>query len=106
MEELGGVKFADWGLNLDLGNGSLTGFGGGGVGVLDTMAGDFTTGKKDDALGLSFGLADVIDWSLLVDAFEDSFRDITVEVERFDLGSGGVGGLFEGRVPTVRGAED
>ena len=101
MEELGGVKFADWGLNLDLGNGSLTGFGGGGVGVLDTMAGDFTTGKNDDALGLSFGLADA---SLLVDTFrEDSFRDITVEVERFDLGRGGVSGLFEDR---VRGTED
>ena len=86
-----------------MGNGSLAGLGGGGVGVLDTMAGDFTTGRNDDALGLSFGLAG---WSLLVDIFEDSFRDITVEVERFDFGRGGVGGLFEVRDTTVRGTED
>lgn len=44
--------------------------------MLDTMAGDFTTGRKEDALGLSFGLGilDVIA-SLFVDAGVGSFRD-------------------------------
>jgi hypothetical protein len=80
------------------------GFVGGGVGVLDTIAGDFTTGMKEDALGLSLGLGvvDVIG-SLFVGV---SFREITVELERLDFAKGGVGGLFVGRAPTVRGIEE
>ena len=45
-------------------------------GLLMTMTGDFTTGLKDGALGLSFGLAGA---SLLVNTFrEGSFRDINL----------------------------
>ena len=52
-------------------------------GVLVTITGDFITGLKDGALGLSFGLAGA---SLLVNTFrEGSFRDITIKVERFDV---------------------
>ena len=74
--------------------------------MLDTMAGDFTTGRKEDALGLSFGLGilDVIA-SLFVDAGVGSFRDRTVDLL---IGGGGVIDLVADvcRVDAVRAIEN
>lgn len=70
------------------------------------MAGDFTTGRKEDALGLSFGLGilDVIA-SLFVDAGVGSFRDRTVDLL---IGGGGVIDLVADvcRVDAVRAIEN
>lgn len=107
VEHVDGVKCEESGLNgcvRVLAGGVTVRFGGG---VLDTIAGDFTTGWNEAALGLNLGLSEVgVDWSLFVEAGAGSFRDITVEVARFDFASGGVSDLFVVREPTVRGIDD
>jgi len=102
-----GVKCDERGLNgciRALAGGVTTRFGGG---VLDTIAGDFTTGWNEAALGLNLGLSVVVvDWSLFVETGAGSFRDITVEVARLDFARGGVSALFVAREPIVRGIDD
>ena len=93
VEHVDGVKCDESGLNgVLLARGVTARFGGG---VLDTIAGDFTTGWNETALGLNLGLSVVdVDWSLFVETGAGSFRDITVEVARFDFARGGVRDLF------------
>lgn len=68
----------------------FTGLGAGG-GVLDTIAGDFTTGMKAEALGLSFlGVADGGRSLVVGTGVDESLRGSVVEVESFDFGDGGL----------------
>ena len=105
VEHVDGVKREESGLNgaRVFAGGVTVRFGGG---VLDTIAGDFTTGWNDAALGLNLGLSVLgVGSSLFVETGVGSFRDITVEVARFDFARGGVSDLFVVRETTVRGID-